>query len=222
MCIRDSIITRDTIMPLEEADPAEGDGLSHSGGPGAEIEEQDGQSVGVGTSIGPSPNEEAREAPDEEKGPRILKAPRVPTQKEIDEHMATHLPHQPWCEVCMKGRGRNSPHRRKKEGQRAQEERGEGSKSEDELHTGPVPRLCMDYFSLSNSCPGDRKGGQALSTKELQRQLRGMGKSDKGTRNELVKRYHRELPQEEAVGERHGDPEKAARPMPPHASGKKR
>ena len=61
------IITRDTIMPLEEAGPAEGGGLSHSGGPGAEIEEQDGQSVGVGASIGPSPNGEAREAPDEEK-----------------------------------------------------------------------------------------------------------------------------------------------------------
>ena len=39
------IITRDTIMPLGEVDPAEGDGLSHSGGPGAEIEEQDGQPV---------------------------------------------------------------------------------------------------------------------------------------------------------------------------------
>ena len=78
------------------------------------------------------------------------------------------------------GRGRNSPHRRKKEGQRTQEERGEGSKSEDELHIGPVPRICMDYFYLSNSCPGDRKGGQTLSTKELQRQRRGMGKSDNG------------------------------------------
>ena len=80
----------------------------------------------------------------------------------------------------MQGRGRNSPHRRKKEGQRAQEERREGRKSEDELHTGPVPRICMDYFDLSNRCRGDRKGGQAPSTKELQRQLRGMGTSDKG------------------------------------------
>ena len=108
----------------------------------------------------------------------------------------------------MKGRGRNSPHRKKREGQRAQEGRGEGSKSEDELHTGPVPRICMDYFYPSNSCPGDRKGGQALSTKELQRQLRTMGKSDKGTRNELVKRYDRELPQEEDGGERDGDRER--------------
>ena len=74
-------ITRETIMPPGEVDPAEKDGLSHSGGPGAEIEEQDGQSVRAGASIGPSPNGEAREAPDEGKGPRILKAPRAPTQK---------------------------------------------------------------------------------------------------------------------------------------------
>ena len=74
-------ITRHTIMPLGAVDPAEKDGLSHSGGPEAEIEEQGGQSVEGGASIGPSPNGEAREAPDEERGPRILKAPRAPTQK---------------------------------------------------------------------------------------------------------------------------------------------
>ena len=39
-------ITRHTIMPLGEVDPAEDDGLSHSGGPEAEIEEHCGQSVG--------------------------------------------------------------------------------------------------------------------------------------------------------------------------------
>ena len=110
------------------------------------------------------------------------------------------------------------PAPRRREGQTAQEEKGEGSKSEDELHTGPVPRICMDYFYLSNNCPGDRKCGQALSTKELQRQLRRMGKSDKGTRNELVKRYDRELPQEEDGGERDEDREREGRPMPPHAS----
>ena len=76
----------------------------------------------------------------------------------------------------------------------------------------------MDYIYLSNSCPGDRKCGQVLSTKELQRHLRRMGKSDKGTRSDLVKRYDREVPQEDADGERDEDPEKEARPMPPHAS----
>ena len=132
--------------------------------------------------------------------------------------MATHLPHQPWCEVCMKGRGRNSPHRRKKEGQRAQEESEEGSKSEDELHTGPVPRTCMDYFYLSNSCPGDRKGGQSLSTKELQKRFREIGESDKGPQEDLVRRYDKEVPNEEKYGERDGGEEGRHYPMPEHAS----
>ena len=77
----------------------------------------------------------------------------------------------------------------------------------------------MDYFYLPNGCPGDREGGQTWSTKELQRQLRGMGKSDKGSRSDLVKRYDKEMPQEEADGERDGDREGEVRPMPPHASG---
>ena len=120
------------------------------------------------------------------------------------------------------GRGRNSPDRRKAgrgaEGQEAREEKLESSKSEDELHTGPVPRICMNHFYLSNSCPGDRKGGQALSTKELQRELRELGKTDTGYRQYLVNRYDKEVPQEEADGERDGDQEKESRPMPPHAS----
>ena len=60
-------ITRDTIMPLGEVGPVEEDGLSHSGEPGADIEEQDCQSVGAGASIGPASNGEAREAPKYEK-----------------------------------------------------------------------------------------------------------------------------------------------------------
>ena len=57
-----------------------------------------------------------------------------------------------------------------------------------------------------------------MSSKELQRQLRRMGKSDKGTRSDLVKRYDREVPQEDAAGERDEDRERESRPMPPHAS----
>ena len=30
--------------------------------------------------------------------PRVLRAPRMPTQKEVHQHAATHLPHQSWCE----------------------------------------------------------------------------------------------------------------------------
>ena len=37
--------------------------------------------------------------------PRVVRTPRVPTQNYIDAHVATHLPHEAWCEVCMMGRG---------------------------------------------------------------------------------------------------------------------
>ena len=43
----------------------------------------------------------------------VIRAPRDPTQNEIEAHEATHLPHAEWCEFCMAGRGRNKPHKRK-------------------------------------------------------------------------------------------------------------
>ena len=52
---------------------------------------------------------------------RVVRVPRSPTQQEIDEHMATHLPHEEWCDVCMKGRGRNTPHRKRDEERQEQE-----------------------------------------------------------------------------------------------------
>ena len=68
--------------------------MSHHGDPGSEEEV-----IVI--------EEPAREA----KPPvRVIKAPRMPTQAEIDAHVATHLPHAEWCEICVKGRGRNSPH----------------------------------------------------------------------------------------------------------------
>ena len=44
---------------------------------------------------------------------------------------------------------------------------------------------------------GEKKGAKAMSTKELQRKLRDLGKSDRGSRPELVQRYERYAPQEE-------------------------
>ena len=35
-----------------------------------------------------------------------------PTQKEIDEHMVTHLPCRAWCVHCVKGKCKGSHHRR--------------------------------------------------------------------------------------------------------------
>ena len=56
------------------------------------------------------------EEPEEsrEEGPRVVRAPRVPTPKEVEAHEATHIPHEEWCETCMAGRGRKKPHRKRK------------------------------------------------------------------------------------------------------------
>ena len=144
---------------------------------------------------------EEPERPDEG-GPRVVRVPRAPTQKEIDAHEATHIPHAEWCEFCMAGRARNKPHRKKS--RKTQFCTGEVDKEESEA-TGtpgrpvaegassaePVSRVCMDYFYVSSRRKGSRKGAQGMSTKELQKKLAEMGKSTQGQRSVLVKRYER-------------------------------
>ena len=86
--------------------------MSHHGDP--EVEGVDDGEVEVEVLEEPEVEvlEEGRPEDGRGEGPRVLKAPRAPTQREIDAHMATHLPHAAWCDICMKGRGRNTPHRR--------------------------------------------------------------------------------------------------------------
>ena len=182
--------------------------MSHHGDPEVEVVEDDEPEVEV--------LEEGRPEDGRGEGPRVLKAPRAPTQREIDAHMATHLPHAAWCDICMKGRGRNSPHRRNPQRWARSRDASSASNEEDpecgdtegrstasgerpdgELHNGPVPRVSMDYFYLSNKEMTMRKGAQAMSTKELQTKLRELGKSVKGQRPVLVRRYEQAMAGEE-------------------------
>ena len=57
-----------------------------------------------------------------------------PTKKEREEHEATHCPYRSWCRHCVRGRGRNSLHFKKKEEERDKK--------------GMVARVSMDYFSI--------------------------------------------------------------------------
>ena len=104
---------------------------------------------------------EEPERPKEE-GPKVMRAPRVPTPKEVEAHEATHIPHEEWCETCMAGRGRNKPHRQRKykgvaqapkasstpSGERAggAGDTPEESLADDAPVKGPVPSVCIDYF----------------------------------------------------------------------------
>ena len=57
--------------------------------------------------------------------------------------------------------------------------------------------MSMDYFYLSNTEMIMRKGAQAMSTKELQTKLRELGKSARGQRPVLVRRYEQAMAGEE-------------------------
>jgi hypothetical protein len=54
------------------------------------------------------------EVPDEEFGTRKVKKvqdPKEPSKEEKLEHEMTHLPYRSWCRHCVRGRGKQMPHR---------------------------------------------------------------------------------------------------------------
>ena len=87
----------DHLNPAHEEKVAGENGLSHDGDPEVEVIEE-----------GEEEEDEVIQA-----GPKVLKAPRAPTQREIDEHMATHLPHAAWWTMtkglfALRGRTRRT------------------------------------------------------------------------------------------------------------------
>lgn len=62
----------------------------------------------------------------------VRRAPVGPTKEEREAHEALHAEHRGWCRHCIRGRGRNWPHRRT-----------EGEK--DAKEAGRVVRVSMDY-----------------------------------------------------------------------------
>ena len=62
----------------------------------------------------------------ETRRPKALRPPTSPEQKEVDEHVLTHVPYVDWCEVCRRCRRPNAVH---------------GFKSEDDRR---IPMLTVD------------------------------------------------------------------------------
>ena len=58
--------------------------------------------------------EEVNPEASEEVKIKIKRIPAMPTQAEIDEHCATHVPFRDWCEFCVHGKARDDPHFRAK------------------------------------------------------------------------------------------------------------
>ncbi len=40
-----------------------------------------------------------------------MKDPKEPSKEEREEHEKTHLPFRSWCRHCIRGRGKQLPHR---------------------------------------------------------------------------------------------------------------
>ena len=50
--------------------------------------------------------------PEEGSKPRIIASPTRPSPKEVEEHMATHIPFRNWCAHCIAGKSKSNPHRK--------------------------------------------------------------------------------------------------------------
>ena len=70
---------------------------------------------------------------EEGRKPVAMRAPVQVTRAEREEHELTHTPFRAWCSHCVRGRGKNTPHLKK----RGDEDRGR------------APRISFDYFFMS-------------------------------------------------------------------------
>ena len=41
-----------------------------------------------------------------------MQNPLKQSEEEVEEHSHTHLPHRSWCRHCVRGRGKEMPHRK--------------------------------------------------------------------------------------------------------------
>jgi hypothetical protein len=118
----------------------------------------------------------------EEAKVRAKIAPKAPTKQERLDHDATHLPYRSWCKHCVRGRGRNTPHRAAK----------------DEKEENQVCKVSMDYFFLGQK---DEEAGRnplivMLEEETGNRYARAVPQKGLGESNEmewLIKDMHEEL-----------------------------
>ena len=121
----------DGILDLERRlDEAPGDVDLEEGESSEEDEDEAGKESKADKTVG-----ERIKAPKEERTLKKLADPRLPTQKEVEEHNRTHLPYRNWCPHCVRALGHDLDHRKSVE-----EERG-------------LPEFSFDYCF-----PGDELG----------------------------------------------------------------
>ena len=58
-------------------------------------------------------DEESLQAGEEGEEVKVKRAPNQPSEKELQDHMVTHVPFRPWCPFCVAGKSKANPHRRR-------------------------------------------------------------------------------------------------------------
>ena len=78
--------------------------------------------------------------PDLARHPMEMVGPEPPSQVERELHELTHLPYTPWCESCVRGRGKDLPHRKVEPPEKIL-----------------LPMVCLDWFVAASSDEAGRK-----------------------------------------------------------------
>ena len=128
----------------------------------------------------------AAEEPEEGEEVRLRRAPRGPTQREREEHEATHIPYRSWCRHCVRGRATNHPHRRGRK------------ESDEDVLAQRVPRVSMDYFFMGQEGEKATEYPMLVMTDEETgyHYMRAVNKKGLGEGTEmqwLIKDMHEEL-----------------------------
>ena len=58
---------------------------------------------------GETPEERMKEPEEEGQRPRVRKSQPMPSKREVEEHMATHIPFRNWCAHCVRGKSKSDP-----------------------------------------------------------------------------------------------------------------
>lgn len=83
--------------------------------------------------------------PESARVPIEITSPSPPTDEEREAHSLTHLPFAPWCEICLRSRTRDNPHR------------SMPKEEEATALVGPVlPLVSMDWFEVKGSPTDER------------------------------------------------------------------
>ena len=88
--------------------------------------------------------------PEDVPAPRVLVSPVAPSPEERDRHNLMHVPFQPWCGLCQRGKARDLPHRKL----------GEDA-------TAGTPVAQFDYAFLRMRLAADEEQGQPESQNPL-------------------------------------------------------